>query len=475
MTAKHYDLVILGAGSGNTIVDDRFDHLRVAIVERGPFGGTCLNRGCIPSKMFIHPADVAVTARRGPVLGVPTEVGTADWPRIRDRVLARVAESADDGRRYREDAANVDVLTGTARFVGERRIVVELAAGGAAEITADHVVVATGSRPVVPDIEGLAEAGFETSDTVMHLDRLPARLGVLGGGYVGCEMAHLFSSYGSEVVQVEGEDVLLATQDADVAEHVTTALRERWDVRTGVHLERVTRSGTGPLTLHLDDGEEIEVDVLLVAVGRVTNADTLDLDAAGVKTDDRGRVVVDEHQRTSADGVWALGDASSAEPLKHVANQDARVVQHNLLVALGGSGPLMTSDHRFVPQSVFIHPQVAAVGLSEADARDQHGDDVVVATHQLADVAYGWAMAGDLDDDAEATGFVKLLARRSTGLLVGAHLVGPMASVLVQPLIQAMAHDLPVRGLARSQYWIHPSLAEVVENALLDLESALDD
>ncbi|WP_148613430.1 mycothione reductase [Nocardioides rubriscoriae] len=469
----HYDLVVIGAGSGNTIVDDRFDHLKVAIVERGPFGGTCLNRGCIPSKMFIHPAETTVAALRGPVLGVPTDVGPADWAAIRDRIFTRVDANAQGGREKRRSADNVDVHVGTARFTGERRLVVELEDGGSVELTADHVVLASGSRPVVPPIGGLAGVAFETSDTIMRIPALPPRLGVLGGGYVGCELAHVFASYGSQVVQVEGEDRLLAGQDADVAAHFTAGARRRYDVRLGVQLERVSH-GPGGITMHLDDGSTAEVDVLLVAVGRVPNSDLLQVEKAGVETDEHGLIVVDEHQRTTADSVWALGDASSHEPLKHVANQDARTVQANLLAVLSGSGELVVSDHRFVPQAVFAHPQVASVGLTEAEAREEHGDDLVIARHDIADVAFGWALAGELDDDAEATGFVKLLARRSTGLLVGAHLIGPMASVLVQPLIQAMAHDLPVRGLARSQYWIHPSLAEVVENALLDLEAALD-
>ena len=471
---QHYDLVVVGAGSGNTIVDERFDHLRVAIVDRGPFGGTCLNRGCIPSKMLINPADVVAAARRGPVLGVATQAGPPDWPAIRDRVFSRVDESAEQGRQGRREADNIDVLVGTARFVGERRLAVSLDDGGDVEITADHIVLATGSRPVVPDIDGLDTVAHETSDTVMRLTELPRRLGVLGGGYVGCEFAHVFASYGSEVVQIEGSDRLLDSQDVDVADHFTEGARRRYDVRLGRHLEKVSGSADGPLLLQLDDGSEVEVDVLLLAVGRVNNADTLGLERAGVEVDDSGRIVVDAQQRTTADGVWSLGDASSDEPLKHVANQDARVVQANLLAAFEGSSRFVDSDHRFVPQAVFAHPQVAAVGLTEAEAREQHGDDLVVARHDLADVAYGWALAGELDDDPEATGFVKLLARRTTGRLVGAHLIGPMASVLVQPLIMAMAHDLPVRGLARSQYWIHPSLTEVVEGALLDLEAELD-
>ncbi|WP_281246159.1 FAD-dependent oxidoreductase [Nocardioides exalbidus] len=407
MASEHYDLVIIGAGSGNTIVDDRFDDFRVALVERGPLGGTCLNRGCIPSKMFILPADVATTARRGDALGVPATVGPADWSAIRDRVMGKVDEDAADGLAGRREEDNIDVYQGTATFTGPRRLSVDVD-GVVTEITADQVVLATGTRPVVPDIPGLEEAGFETSDTIMRLETFPARLGVVGGGYVGSELAHVFSSYGAEVVQVEGSDTLLNGQDDDVAAHFTAAVQERWDLRLGTELEKVSGGDRGPITLHLANGEEAEVDVLLLAIGREPNSDLLDLDAAGVEADDSGRIVVGEHQHTSADGVWALGDASSEEPLKHVANQDARVVQHNLLRALRAGdedrSSWVTSDHTAVPQAVFAHPQVGRVGLTEAEARDEHGDDVVVARHDVADVAYGWALAGHLDGDAEARG-----------------------------------------------------------------------
>lgn len=475
---EHYDLIVVGAGSGNTIVDDRFDRFRVALVERGPIGGTCLNRGCIPSKMFILPADIATHARRGPALGVPTQVGPADWTRIRDRVMGTVDEHAAEGLHDRESADNVDVYRGTARFVAPLHLEVDVD-GEVTEISADHVVLATGSRPVVPDVEGLDRVDHETSDTIMRLEAFPARLGVVGGGYVGSELAHVFSAYGAHVVQVESGDVLLGDQDHDVARHVTAAARTRWDVRLGRELARVSGERGGPVTMHLDDGTSCEVDALLLAIGRRPNSDLLDLGCGGVETDDDGLVVVDDHQHTSAPGVWALGDASSDHPLKHVANQDARVVQHNVLAALehpDTDDSWVTTDHDAVPQAVFTHPQVARLGLTEAEARDRHGDaDVVVARHDVADVAYGWALAGHLDDDAEARGFVKLLARRSTGRLVGAHVVAPQASILVQPLVMAMAHDLPVAGLARSMYWIHPALTEVVEGALLALEDALSD
>jgi mycothione reductase len=209
--------------------------------------------------------------------------------------------------------------------------------------------------------------------------------------------------------------------------------------------------------MHLDDGSTVEVDVLLLATGRVPNSDQLGLENTGVSVAESGLVVVDEYQRTTAEGIWAMGDVSSPDQLKHVANQDARVVQHNLL----HRDDLVPSDHHHVPSAVFSSPQVAAVGLTEQAAREQ-GLDVVVASEAYGGVAYGWAM----EDESH---FVKLVGDRATGLLVGAHLVGPQASILIQPLIQAMSFDQPYAGLARGQYWIHPALTEVVENALLKL------
>ncbi|GAA5155646.1 mycothione reductase [Nocardioides marinquilinus] len=462
----HYDLIVIGTGSGNTIVDERFASWRVAIVERGLYGGTCLNRGCIPSKMLVLPADAAQRAARAGHLDVHSSFDGVDWPALRDRVFGRTDHVAGQGHDYRHGQDGVDALDGTARFVGPRTLRVAPTDGGEeVEISADHVVIATGSRPVLPDVPGLAEAEPYTSDDVMRIDALPRRLGIVGGGYVGCELAHVFASFGVEVVQVESADSLLDNQDEDVARVFTDLASQRWDVRLEARLTKVVRDEgpDGEIHLHLEGSDPVTVDALLVAAGRRPNSDLLDLDGTGIEVDDQGLVVVDEHQRTTAEGVWALGDASSRQPLKHVANQDARVVQHNLL----HPHDLMTSDHRFVPAAVFSSPQVGTVGLTEEQAREQ-GLDLAVVRHQYASTAYGWALN---DDDA---GFLcKLLADRSTGLLVGAHLVGPQAASLVQPLIQAMSFGQPVKGLARGQYWIHPAPTEVVENALIALEGEL--
>ncbi|MCW2758194.1 MAG: mycothione reductase [Nocardioidaceae bacterium] len=452
----HYDLAVIGTGSGNSIVNHEFAGQKVAILERGTFGGTCLNVGCIPTKMFVYPADLARQAVHGPELGVHTSFTDADWPAIRDRIFARIDPIAAAGKEYREGLPNVDVYTGSCRFVGERRI----DTGTGVEITADQVVIAAGSRVHLPDLPGLDTVEHHTSDTVMRLETFPARVGIVGGGFIGAEFAHVFSAYGAHVTQVHRGPRLLTAEDADVSARFTEIAQRQWDVLLSTRITSVARTATG-IRMDLSQGEPVEVDVLLFATGRIPNGDQLDLHTTGVELDDAGRVVVDEHQRTTADGIWALGDASSPDQLKHVANQDARIVQHNLL----HPDDLRVSDHRFVPQAVFTSPQIASVGLSEQPARDA-GHDVATSTQDYADVAYGWAM----EDSGH---FVKLVADRSTGTLLGAHLIGPQASILIQPLVQAMSFGQPLADLARGQYWIHPALAEVVENALLGIESVL--
>jgi mycothione reductase len=250
---------------------------------------------------------------------------------------------------------------------------------------------------------------------------------------------------------------MLRAHDETISQRFTALARERWDTRLG-HEVVAARGGVGDVSVELADGSAVRGDVLLVATGRVPNGDLLDLANAGIPTHDDGRIVVDEHQRTPVDGIFALGDVSSERQLKYVANHEARVVTHNLLHP---DHPLR-SDHRFVPSAVFTDPQIASVGATEAQCRAE-GLDVAVAVQAYGDTAYGWAME-------DTTGLCKLIAERGSGRLLGAHLMGPQASTLIQPLIQAMSFGLDVTRMACGQYWIHPALPEVVENALLGLD-----
>jgi mycothione reductase len=250
---------------------------------------------------------------------------------------------------------------------------------------------------------------------------------------------------------------MLRSHDETISTAYTELISQRLDVRLATQVREVT-GRPGALRVALDDGSEVAADALLVATGRIPNGDRMNLGAAGIATHSDGRIEVDRFQRTSADGVWALGDVSSPWALKHVANREAKVVGHNLT----HPDDLVETDHRHVPSAVFTEPQVASVGETEDMVR-MSGLDYTVKIQRYGDVAFGWAME-------DTTGLCKVIAERATGRLLGAHLLGPQASSLIQPLIQAMSFGLGAREMATGQYWIHPALPEVVENALLGLE-----
>ncbi|WP_433802206.1 mycothione reductase [Actinomycetospora sp. CA-084318] len=450
---RRHDLVVIGSGSGNMVVSDEFADLDVAIVEATEFGGTCLNRGCIPTKMFAYSAEVADTVRDSAVYDVGAQLDGIAWPGLRDRVFGRLDPLAAEGRKGREDDDGVTVYAGAARFTGPRTLVVDLHAGGSTEIGAERVVIAAGARPVVPPPVQRSGLPFHTSDTIMRVDALPRRLAVLGGGYIAAELAHVFHSAGAEIVMIDLADELLGPQDESISAAFTEIARERYELYLGREITAVDGE-PGALRLRLDDDTGVEVDTLLVAVGRTPNGDSLDLDAAGIETHDDGRVAVDAFGRTSADGVWALGDVCSPVQLKHVANREAEVVAHNLL----HPDDLRENDHAVVPAAVFTSPQIGTVGRTEAQCRDE-GLDYEVGRVAFADVAYGWAMEDE-------TGFCKVLTERGTGRILGAHILGPEAPTLIQPLALAMTFDIDAAALSGRPYWIHPALTEVVDNAL---------
>jgi mycothione reductase len=443
---------------GQRVTPD-FDDKRVAIIEGGTFGGTCLNVGCIPTKMFVYAADMARDVREAGRYGVDATFEGVRWTDVRDRVFGRIDPISEGGRRYRVDGPNTTAYLGHARFTGDRTLTVALGDGREESLTADQVVVAAGAHPVVPDVVTESGVPFHTSDTVMRIDALPERLAIIGGGFIAAEMAHVFASFGVHVTVLARSSVLLRHLDTEIAERFTDLAREQWDVRTGTNVVRVEPGAGGAgVRLHLDSTAVVDADLLLVATGRQPNTADLGADAAGLRLLDDGRIEVDDHGRTSAPGVWALGDVSAPYQLKHVANAEARTIAHNL----AHPDDLRRLPLEHVPSGVFSHPQIATVGLTEQECIEQ-GRAHVAYVQAYGDTAYGWAME-------DTTSVCKLVADPTTGLLLGAHLMGPQATSLIQPLVQGMAFGTSVHDLARGQYWIHPALAEVVENALLGLK-----
>ncbi|MGU3498135.1 mycothione reductase [Mycobacterium sp. C31M] len=461
---QHYDLTIIGTGSGNSIpdpgVDPRYADMRIAICEEGTFGGTCLNVGCIPTKMFVYAAEVAETVKQSSRYGVDAHIDKVRWPDIVSRVFGRIDPIAESGKTYKQGLPNIDVYTSHTKFTGRDgdRYTLRTAAGD--EFSSSSVVIAAGARAVIPP--AITECGvtYYTSDNIMRIETLPEHLAIVGGGFVAAEFAHVFSSLGVKVTVVVRGPGMLTHCDDTICHRFTELAGEKWDLRTGVNVTGSRPHQGDGVILELDDGTELAADALLVATGRHPNGDRLDAELAGVEVND-GMVTVDEYQRTTARGVWALGDVSSAYQLKHVANHEMRVVRHNLLRDWDDTAAMVASDHRFVPSAVFTDPQMATVGLTETEAREA-GHDIIVKVQEYGSTAYGWAME-------DTTGIAKLIGDRATGKILGAHIMGYQASSIIQPLIQAISFGQTAKEIATGQYWIHPALPEVIENALLGL------
>lgn len=469
--SRHYDLIIVGAGSGNSIPSPAFDGLDIALVEKGRFGGTCLNVGCIPTKMFVLAADAARNVSEAEKLGVHATLDSVDWDQIKQRVFGRrIDPIASGGEAYRRgpETPNITVYDRHATFVGPRRI--RTGQGDReVEITADQIIVAAGSRPHVPSFIREAGVPYLTNETVMRLERLPEEMIILGGGFIATEFAHVFSSLGTKVHVIVRSGAMNRTSDEQVAQRFTEVASRAWDVRLNTRIDEVSEE-SGRVVAKLSDGTTVSGDAFLVATGRLPNGDEMNLAAGGVGMHDDGRIIVDGHGRTTAEGVWALGDVSSEYQLKHIANHEAKVVFHNVQAthgaAPGDTADLRSFDHRFIPSAVFSHPQIGQVGMTEGEAAAwaaDNGTELTVKVQNYGDVAYGWALE-------DGDGFAKLIADKKTGKLLGAHFIGDQAATLVQQCIQMMAFELDARDVAAKQHWIHPALPEVIENALLGLE-----
>ena len=444
-----FDLAIIGSGSGNSIPEELADW-NIALIEESVFGGTCLNKGCIPSKMFVLPGDRVVEAQEAKSIGVDQTTNNVDWNSIRDRVFGRIDPIAEGGLSYRKSMDNITVFEARAEFVSDKKL--KLSTGE--EIEADKILIATGARPFVPPIEGLDASRYHTSDSIMRLEKFPETMAIIGAGFIAAEMGHVFSSYGCNVTMFNRGDRLLKAQDPDISEAFAKEFGKRVNLRLGTLPTKVSDAGD-KIELTFEDGSTETYAELLVAVGRTPNTDNLGLENTNIEVADR-IVAVDKAMKTSVDGVFAVGDAANKFQLKHVANAEAKVAFHNI----GSTDAEREVSYKGVPGAVFSNPQVATVGLTETQATEA-GADFVVGRTDYGGTAYGWAM----EDESS---FCKVLVDRSSLLVLGAHIIGPQAATLIQPIIQAISLDLTAEQLARGSYYIHPALTEVVENATLD-------
>ena len=460
------DFLVIGSGSGLDVANVAANRGQsVAVVERGPLGGTCLNRGCIPSKMLLYHAAVLETVERAGAFHIDVDVNGVDFAKIVREVTEEVESSADSIRRGLRSSARHDLYEGEGRFVDERTVEIVGGADDGTRIRAETVLVAAGTRPAIPDIDGIDEVDYLTSTEALQLETPPEQLVIVGGGYIAAELGHFFGTFGSDVTILGRRPNLLPEADEAVAEAFTERFAERFPVHTGYAATAVSESdGTVAVEAHPyeygSDGEHGEIreedavtvtgDALLVAAGRRPNSDTLNLDAAGIETDERGFVETDEYLRTTADGVWALGDIVGEYLLKHSANHEASAVVRNLF-----GDELQPVDYTAMPFAVFASPEVAGVGAREQELRAD-GREYATRTYEYDGTARGSAMKAD--------GFVKVLITPE-GEILGCHIIGPEASNLIQEVVVAMTAGTGTVHDIRGSIHVHPALSEVVQRA----------
>jgi len=454
---EKFDVLVIGAGSGMIVAANAVANgLKTALVESGPIGGTCINRGCVPSKMLIYPADVASVIHEAEKLGIRATIDTIDFDGIMKRTHKLVAEDVERQTRAVEEDPRIRWFKGKGEFVSDYTLKT-----GEDVVKADKVFIVSGARPDVPPLKGIENVSFLTSDTVLSLEALPKSMVVIGGGYIAAEYGHFFSSLGTKVIIIQRSSRVLPDEDPEVSQLLTEEMGKRMEIFTNYEAVEVMEKGSikAVIAKSLVSGQvkEFSGDTILIAAGRVPNSDTLKPERTGVELDKMGFVRVNEFLETRKKNIFAFGDAIGKQMFKHVANYEAQVAWHNSM-----HDHKVKVDYSAAPHAVFTHPQVASVGMKEAEA-SQSRYKILVGRAFYKDTAQGAAMA-------ETGGFVKVIVEQKTGRILGAHIIGPFASMLIQEIINAMASGdgtfVPIfRGLH-----IHPSMTEVVQNAFSNLK-----
>jgi pyruvate/2-oxoglutarate dehydrogenase complex dihydrolipoamide dehydrogenase (E3) component len=461
MATQNYDAVVIGAGQAGVPLATTLAKAgrKTALVEREHVGGTCINEGCTPTKTMVASAKVAYFDRRSEDYGVSNGQVAVDMIRVRER-KRDIVESFRSGGEKRLADAGVELIRGEARFSGPRELEVTLNGGEAVQLSADNIFINVGARPANPPVEGLDSVPTLNSTTIMELDEVPDHLLVLGGSYVGLEFAQMFRRFGSGVTVVQRGKQLMSREDTDVAEAVAEIMRQDGiEVLLSTQTQRAEQGNVGKIRLRVStpEGERrLEGSHLLVAAGRPPNTDRLNLEAAGIETDKRGQIKVNERLETNVEGVYALGDVKGGPAFTHISYDDFRIVRTNLLE--GGNA---TITDRKVPYTVFIDPQLGRAGLSEQEAREQ-GLNIRVAKIPMSYVA----RAIEVD---ETRGFMKAVVDPDTGQILGCAILGVEGGEIAAMLQIAMMGGVPYTTL-RDTVFSHPTLSESLNTLFAAVE-----
>jgi mycothione reductase len=458
---REYDVIAIGSGSAMNIVSAVIQEnpgMKIAVIDKDEPGGICLTRGCIPSKILLYPAELVRTVGRAGEFGVEVDIRKIDFEKVMERMRTLIGGDINMIRQGLSNSENIDYYPAIAEFVGPYTLKI-----GDETITSKMIFLCTGSKSIIPPIKGLEKVGYLTSDTVLKMNRLPESIAIVGGGYIAAEYGHFFSAMGSKVTIIGRNPQFLKQEEPEVSALAKNELEKHMTILTNHEVREAEKSSIGKKRLVAVNRENeekatITAEEILIATGRGPNTDVLHPERGGIETDKRGWITVNEYLETSQPNIWALGDANGRQLFKHAANYESVIVYYNAIL-----NKKAKVDYHAIPHAVFTYPEIASVGLGEKEAIEKYGKDkVLIGIYRYEDTAKGEAMA--VKDY-----FVKVIVERETLKILGAHIIGPYASVLIQEIINLMYTPKQSAEPIINGMHIHPALNEVVERAFRSL------
>jgi dihydrolipoamide dehydrogenase len=453
---KNYDVVVLGAGDVGLGIafKAQAEGYKVALIDKGKVGGTCLNYGCVPSKTLIYTADRIREIQEAEKLGIHTQISEIDFKAVLGRMRSAVLSGRQGIERALRDSENMDFFNRQARFLDEHTL-----EAGDERIKGKKIFIAAGSRPAVPPIEGLETVSYLTNENVLELDERPESLIIVGGGYVGLEYAHFFSAVGTRVSLLHRHADFLSFAEPEISDILKKEMDKYLDLHPDKQIVRVRQTGSivTATVRDIPTGFEKEVSAqrLFLAAGRRSNADLLDLEKAGIETDLKNFIKVDEYLRTNKRHIWAVGDCLGRAMFTHAGDKEAELAWHNAT-----KKKKVKMDFASVPLAVFTRPQFASVGLTEEQAKKDY--EILVGRARYSDTVMGEAMM-------EEEGLAKAIVEKDTGRILGFHIIGPQAALLIQEVVNGVINKQGVDSITGCMH-IFPALSGLITEALENLE-----
>lgn len=461
---KKFDLIVIGSGSGLDVANAAATEkgFKVAIFEKDKLGGTCLNRGCIPSKLLIHSADIIEIIKKADVFGITVKDYTIDFQQIVNRVNKIVNTESNEIKKGLQASKNPQLFLQECKFIGEKILI-----ANDKIITSDTILIASGTRPNIPNIKGLKNVEYITSNEALRLKQQPKSLTIIGGGYIACELAHFFGSLGTKINIIQRNDLLIPNEDTDISTRLTNIFSKKYNIYLGYNAELVFYDSKDKNSLHntkiinviaknkFGNYVKVSSDQLLIAIGRIPNSDLLNIEKSGVKINERGFIVVDEYLETNIRGIFALGDIVGKYQFKHNANNEAQYAYNNIV----HPDKKIPVNYTAMPHAIFTNPQIAAVGYTEQQLTKEKIE------YEKSIYPYIQTGMGQVIEDKE--GFVKFLIDKRNRTILGCHIMGTDASILIHEVLVAMRigkDEGKIDNITRTIH-IHPSLSEVISKA----------